>query len=250
MINVWLKVKSRHSLEFVQKHLNFWLSVFSDKTKYNVYLYNEDVPLPAEYKHLNIVSKKDLFNDAEVKELYDRVQKSKVVTPFWKGAAFALSVPYFFLKEGDLVYNIDADDIVIFGNTKYTLNKLEGLIVKENLPTLSRDMSFSHHFMFPKLRPHHWSFGVNLSNRLEMRKLLDTVYDITIPVMPWGVNIDYMLDVYLEKSKYKYLCFASPSTLVHYENYYCKFHDDGKVEECLKGETKFATRHPRTLWIK
>lgn len=257
MITVWLKIKMRSSLDSVLKCLNFWLAVFSDTSKYKVVIYNENVILPEEYKIYPIVSRQDLLNIPDCKKIHDQIQSNHIV-PFWKPAAFALSAPYFVTKDTDLVYNIDADDIVIFGPIKTYLSKLEQVFNNSNIFTMSYDMHYScHQGNYYHAKPHHWTFGVNLSRTEWMRNLILKQLFIPIPSPPWGINIDYMIDYKLDSIETPYICFITPNHLVHHvsgnfnHNKFTKFlKHANKVETKLYGAIQVVEKHKRTLLIE
>jgi len=254
MIHVWLKTKKRHNDDYVLRNLNYWLAAFSDESKYKITICNKDLPIPKYYyDNYNIIDDATLLKNNDCKKYKDSVDAG-CITKYWKGAGFGLGVPYTYLKE-ELIYNIDSDDIIIHGDIKNILDKLENQFIKNNLKTISYDMSFSLHYLFSKIRPHHWSFGVNLSNRIWMKDTINQLLPLNnLPVVPWGVNLDYVLDYYLEHTKtpeLKYVAFTTKNWLVHYEDYKVRYLEKNKViEACMKGKSLFSPKHERTLLIE
>ncbi len=261
MIPVWLKVRMRaNNLDLVLKSLNYWISVFSNKEKYDLYIYSEDIDLPADYNCYKIIRKNNLLDDIECQKIFNQIQTS-CIDNRWKPAAFALSAPYFYLKTEKLVYNIDADDILIFGPVKKYIQNLENKFNEFNLDTISYDMHYSvHQGGFFNFRPNHWSFGLNLSNRQFMKKLiLKCFFSQNVPTAPWGNNIDYLIDINLEKGHSPYYAFATPSQFIHYwainanldEDYKgIKYIGNNKIESKLFGKTTIAEKNPKTLILE
>lgn len=262
-IIAWLKIRQRETIDLVLKSLNFWLGVFSDP-KYKIYIYSEDFPLSEEYNCYNIVNKNILLNNTQCKKLYNQIHNSRILEPRWRGAAFALSAPYFYNQENkdQLIYNIDADDILYFGPVKKYFNKLEMLFEENpNIFTLSQDLHYSlHQGHFVNFRRHHWSFGVNLSKSDKMKNIIyKALNDESITRAPWGNNIDYMVDVQLERmptEKCPYAAFITPMLFRHcwcnndVESKIIKYNStNNTVENILIGKSEYATKNPRTIFI-
>lgn len=257
MINVWLKIRMRDSVDSVLKCLNFWLAAFDDKSKYNIFIYNENVNLPVEYSNFPVVRRHNLLDNVNCRKIHDQIQKNHIAS-HWKPAAFALSAPYFYLDNSELVYNIDADDIVLLGPIKNYLSKLEESFNDNKIFTMSYDMHYScHQGDYYPIRPHHWTFGVNLSRRLPMRDLILKQLFAPIPSPPWGTNIDYIIDYKLDSVDTPYVCFITPNHLVHHihgdynQNKFSRFEKtSSRVETKLYGRTQFVDKHNRTLLIE
>lgn len=261
MITVWLKVRRRHPSndDIVYKSLNFWLGVFSDSKKYDIYIYSEDLNLPPEYSTYKIIRKEQLLNNVKCKKIFNKIQTCSI-DPKWKGAAFALSAPYFYTN-GELIYNIDSDDMLWFGPAKKYLNQLEKEFENPEIFTMSHDLHYSYHqgnyFHF---RPHHWCLGINLSRRQKMEEMILKVLYKQIPPPPWGLNLDYAIDVNIETSNSPHFCFVSPSLLMHYwiinhhltEDYKgVKFDQERNlIESSIFGKTEFKEKHRKTLLLK
>src|ERR1700691_6252705 len=112
MIACWLKIRNRISKEFVLRHLAYALGAFSDPTKYQIFIYNEDFNLPKEYYDTyTVLNKEQLLKNTEIQIMHNRIDQSKIAD-CWKGAAKALSNCYFYLDNNKFEYiiNYDADD--------------------------------------------------------------------------------------------------------------------------------------------
>jgi hypothetical protein len=260
MITVWLKIKNRGRLDFVLKNLNFWLGLFSDQSKYDIVIYSEDLALPNYYNGYRILNKNHLLNDVNCKKILNKIETTKV-SKYWKGACFALAAPYFYkYNKNDIILNIDADDIILTGPA---INYIDQVVDHlKNTPesvTMSADLHYSyHHLPNGNFRPHHWSFGVNVSKLEEMRELVQAsiMQEITA-IPPWdGVNLDYMLCLSLEKNKeIPYVAFTTPHKALHsWINgafYYTTYHEDkNKIESNLNNKIVYADLNPRTLILK
>lgn len=243
-------------MDSVFRCLNFWLNVFGDTSKYRITIYSEDIDLPPEYHHYQILRKHDLLANPECKKLFNQIQMSQIA-PNWRGAAFALSAPYFFPTEGELVWNVDADDIVLFNATKSYCQKVENAFSDPKIFTLSCDMHYSCHLGdFFTFRPHHWTFGLNLSRKQVMHDTISKLLFKDIPQPPWKLNIDYMIDYHLDSVDTPYVCFITPYPLIHYihgdfnMNKTTKFvKHANQIETRLYGRTQTIAKHPRTLLI-
>src|ERR1700674_5560024 len=168
MLDVLLKIRNRVSRDFVLTNLNGWLATFSDNSKYNVHIYNEDFQLPQEYySNYIVINKPTILNTSECRNLYTRINQSRI-SQCWKNACFSLVFAYFYFKGTEYVWNIDACDTVYHNNIENYGDKLLNVIKEHNLTTVSYDyiLSFNifDHWKEVKNRfiPNHWSFGVNL----------------------------------------------------------------------------------------
>jgi hypothetical protein len=258
-IKCWIKIRSRGNLDLVLKSLNFWLGAFSN-SKYDITIYSEDIDLPEEYRCYHILRRPDLLKDMECKKLHELIQNHSFIETRWKPAAFALSAPYFFCKEEELIYNIDGDDCHFIGPIKDYLSKIEDMFHnRRDLMTLSQDMHYSYHQGdFVKFRKHHWTFGVNISKRKEMKMLIyKAMFNDKIVRAPWGNNIDYMIDCQLETHNTPYIAFITPSLFRHcwsindIESKTLKYDiSTNKISSTLIGKKEIHDKHNRTILIQ
>lgn len=251
MIAVWLKIRDRGNTDFVLKHLNFWLGLFSNRNKYEIFIYNENFNLTNLYKN-TIITRQKLQSNIDCVNMDKVIHSNMSVVQHWKKTAFALAAPYFYLKDYKYVWNIDSDDMALYGPNIYNyIEQVESLIELENLPTLSHDWLFSSNCADPKI-PHHWTFGVNLSNIEMMSEIIPKAIQQNYP-HPFKLgNLDYVVDCYLNKQLYKYLCFISPSQLVD-NLWYCRYNEVTNLVEAglLNNTKKFAVKpHPKTKILK
>lgn len=227
MLDCWLKIRDRGDIHFLLKHLDMWLGLFSDPAKYNVYLYNENVNLPPEYyATYNVISKAQVLQNNDCKNLFALVNSSLISIP-WRGAAFALATPYYYLPNSRHILNIDADDIMLLGDGGKYIDRALQTINDLSLPTLSYDYiySFNPFDGGRNLMPNHWSFGCNVSNTGQMRGLIDRVlhniriYTNYIPNinMAYEVNLDILMSAYFrhEGGNCRYVGFATKEGFIH-----------------------------------
>ena len=235
--------------EFVFRHLNYWLAAFSDRNKYKIYLYNENMKLPEWFGGVEMVNRAKLMQDPECQRLHQLISTSNI-TPRWRAAAFALGAPYFYLKDNNVIYQIDADDIIIYGQVQDKLEKAKNIILENNIPTLSYDMNFSHHFVFGFERKHHFSMGVNIAQREQMKDLILANVGMKNMRMSFGQNLDLCLDFGLERTGHKYICFTTEHKLYHCDTYWCHYNKDkNTLENSLNGQVRNNPVHPRTVII-
>ncbi len=223
---VWLKIRDRKDISrfgFTNQkaliHLDYWLNVFKDDTKYEVYIYNENFTVNNDhFKNKNI---SDILNRKDVNKktcgrLNDLINKSQIKYN-WKGAAFALSAPYFYFEENDeYVWNIDSDDLLMENDINNKINKVYDFCTSEKLTTISHDLIFSYN---STEKNHHWTFGLNLSHLPSMKKIiLNNINDeIKNTNGRCGVNLDLVVDNYLEfnNNKDEYHCFITENKFWH-----------------------------------
>lgn len=224
MIDVWLKIRDRGNLDRVLSNLNFWLGIFSDKN-YDIYIYSENLKLPRFYNFYKIRNKVDLSQNHECKKILNSIMQSSVSNN-WKSTAFALSAPYFYLygTKSEYVYNIDADDIIMLGNTSDNLKELERIIKDEQITTISYDYIFSDNIYDKRnSMPQHWTFGINLSNKFKMAALCSTVINKSKDILSningllrHEVNLDILFSQYLKTNNInKYDSFITSGGMVH-----------------------------------
>ena len=253
MIDVWLKIRKRDTSEFVLKHLNYWLAMFSDRSKYKVYLYNEDFTDLPEWLDLSsiTVNKQDLENDPECKKMIEAVYKNKTINNFWKKTAISLCYPYFYLKNSDIVINIDSDDMMYFSQCKGKLDQIPGILDIENLTTLSFDWLFSYNADDPCI-PHCWTYGVNFSKTKKMKEFLTEALGKFYKHPFECGNIDYLTHMHLNTKNFKYLCFTFDTML--YDALWKSGYNPitNKVEAELHNKKKVGNVNPhfQTIIIK
>lgn len=251
MIAVWLKIRDRGNQDFVLKHLNFWLGLFSNRDKYDIFIYNENFNLTNTYQN-TIVTRQKLQLNADCVALDKVIHSNMSIARHWKKTAFALAAPYSYLRNYKYVWNIDSDDMALYGPSTYNyIEQVEKLIENESLPTLSHDWLFSSNCGDPKI-PHHWTFGVNLSNIDMMKQIIVSAINDNVSHHKECGNLDYVVDCYLNKQKYKYLCFISPCQLVD-NLWYCRYNQVTNLVEAglLNNSKKFAVKpHAKTKILK
>ncbi len=268
MIDVWLKIRDRGNKNFVLKHLTYWLALFSDTSKYNVVVYNENFQLPEYYADgFKVLNKHNLLQLNETNYLNNLVESSKI-SPCWKGAGFALTAPYFYFSGDNYIVNLDADDIIASGDVENQLMKLIHIMESNGLTTMSYDYILSHNVFDinrngSKLIPHHWTFGLNISKKEKMKLLVNNVignadrYTQYMPSinMALEVNIDILVSNYLkhEGQHFKYWSFVTPEGFYHrgfpdYKPYVSKY-TDGFFEWYLHGKGGKSPIHQKTLVI-
>lgn len=254
MINVWLKIRQRQDTDFVLRHLNFWMKTFSNKTLYNVWLYNENVILPNYFKkfnHINYLNKNIILEKYECKHLYNLIRKSKVISEWWKPTAFALSVPYFYMDKDQYIWNIDADDLKLEGPATKYLQSAYNFASSNKLETFSYDMLYSYNGKYASKR-NHWTFGVNVSSSHRMREIVvANLYNMSVkPQINVGINLDLLIDNYLNYAD-NYTCFITKDKLHHMENCYTKYNDETKMVEVNDyGSILSVDKHPKTLVLE
>ncbi len=264
MITAWLKIRDRKDKVDVLKHLDFWLDTFSDTSKYNVVIYNEDYLLPEKYKALNVISRKDI--ETKCPELVEMIGNSKLDN-FWKPAGFALAAPYWYLEEDQFIWNVDSDDQMLFGNVKDQLSKVENLMIEGKkdiylssspnnyIATMSYDLNYSLHFMFGHMQKHHWSFGVNIADSNMMKSIITGALATNCVRPQWGINLDHLVHLQLERpmsSHSKYNSFITKEGIRHSGHitgaHYVKYNEkENRVEGRIGKLTKYSTVHPKAF---
>jgi hypothetical protein len=244
-IACWLKIMKRDkfSMDFIYNNLDFWLKVF-DREKYEIYIYNENIEeLSDKYTKYKIVNKKDVVEKYE--KLYDEIVNSKIINNKWKNAAFALAAPYFYLED-ELVWQIDADDIILEGKTNYYIDRVEDEL--KNLPVLSSDIYFS-------VPNNSWSFGITYANRKRFREIVEKALKLNTFECGWGRNLDHQIDQYFKLvERFEYISFTTPDRFIHEGKDGLKsYFDIGKnLSACdLYGKRiQYGRKNNRSLLIK
>lgn len=265
MINVWLKIRNRGNLDFVLKHLNFWMASFSNENKYKIYLYNEDVNLPENYGYLTILNRHSLLQNPTCKQLNDLISKTNI-SHRWKLTAFALAAPYYYLNDHEYIVNVDADDILMLGNIEYYIDKVISIMHENNLPTLSYDYIYSFNTFDGNrnVLPHHWAYGVNISKTQPLKQIIDT---IMLNIMKYSgylkrvniqheLNLDMLTSAYLatDGNNLQYHTFITKEGFLHrgFENfdlYHCKWFN-GQFCMNFRGQNVMKPLHSKTILIE
>lgn len=248
MITAWLKIRDRKKQnDSVLKHLNFWLKTF-DSPEYRIVIYNEDFNLSKDYySKYEIVNRNDII--AAIPSLEEKIEKS-CITPNWKRAGFSLVACYFYSQD-DLIFNIDADDIMLFSDAKKTMKNLVSKFKEEKMSVCSLDINLSCHHEFSNTVKHHWSFGVTLADRIKMIEYIEKSLEANPIKRAWGLNIDEILSQYFIKNNTdKFIAFTFPEGYRHSGHFNgaqtIKYIGD-TVESRVGFVVKKAPLHPKTL---
>lgn len=230
MIDVWLKIRNRDGRDFVLKHLEYWLGVFSNTDKFKVYIYNENFNLPREYHQFyQVLNKTTLLQNLACKKLEANIMKTRI-SHAWKPAAFALSAPYFYLNNSQYLWNIDADDMIAYGPMEYYADRVAEILKANNLTTMSYDYIYSYNMYDfsrkERFMPQHWTFGINFSNVQKMKNeiLIPAInsaekYIKFIPTcnIQHELNLDVLVSTLLkhERKNDLYTSFITKEGLIH-----------------------------------
>jgi hypothetical protein len=254
MIAVWLKIMNRkEGLDFVLYHLDFWLEAFEDKEKYDIFIYNENIEnLPVKYNEYRILNKDEIINSSEDCARINGLTKT---TPWiddkWRGACAALSLPYWYLKNYEYCFGIDADDLILDCGDKidYFLDKIEEVIVGSNLPVLSSDIYYS--------TPNNsWSFGITFANIEKFKKIIEKSLNLKTYEPGWARNLDFQIDQYFKliEQQISPIAFTTEYRFIHGGEGGLKSYYDPIKKHCacdLYGKRiQYGSKQPRTLLIK
>jgi len=165
----------------------------------------------------------------------------------WRPAAYVHCLPYFHSTKS-VTINIDADDVHHDLSNNTILERMINGFTKHNLFTLSYDVYFSVSIRL-ETRPHHWSFGINISRTEEFKNIIEK--SLLKPGPPWiGFNnIDYLVDYWLEKNT------EGPIAAILTEG---RYHHGGDIsyisgEDCVQLQVDrnrtIRPRHPRTILV-
>jgi hypothetical protein len=267
MITAWLKIRNRRSKEFVLKHLQYWLAVFSDTSKYKIYIYNENFDLPTYYyEAYTVVNKSQLLSHMECRKLYDKIICSKI-SEKWKPAAFALSAPYYYSND-KYIWNIDADDIIMHGPTEDYLDMAMKAIEDFDLPVISYDYIFSYNiydiWRAKVFMPNHWTFGITAANSEKFKnEILNQViansanYINLMPAFnPHELNLDVLVSTHLKIHRQydRYAAFITNDGFVHrgYEDdvYYLSKLDNNRFSWKFSDHKDICNLHTKTITFK
>lgn len=257
MILVWLKISeiknqisSQDCDNFVLAHLNYWLGVFADKSKYKIIIYNENFNLPESYSCYEIMTRKDIMSDISYNKFI--TEYNNKLAHRWRNTCSAMIAPYFIFKDYKMVWNIDAIDMLVLGDIRNNILKIENYFSENQLFTFSADLHLSYG-MLPSFRKHHFCFGVNLSSIKKMKKILMNQMNakLDIPSSPYGTNVDLITDIYLENYQVeKPICFLTKDYFIHerfeYQQY-MRAIDKENIEHTFNKKTTIVKKHPRTV---
>jgi len=172
---------------------------------------------------------------------------SSICDHTWRPVAQVHLLPYFHNKR-KITINIDADDVYHSLTPEVLLPKMVKEFKLRNLNTLSYDVYFSVSIRLES-RPHHWSFGVNVSKTKKMRQILTkALSQKEIPSIGF-CNIDYLVDYYLEHNT------EGPIAAITTEGAYdhCGRIEYLPEEDCVQltygRDRTIRPRHPRTILI-
>ena len=250
MIGVFLKIFNKGDLNFHLDHLDFWFDKFKDQNKYKIYLYNENVEFKFLEKYSNIstiINREEIIKNIECKNIAEDILNSKILNDKWKGAAFALCIPFFYLQE-EYIWGIDSDDLKLQGNINYYLDRVEELIKQYNLPILSSDIYFS-------VPNNSWSFGITLAHKEKFKKILKEVLYTPVKEPGWGNNLDHMIDQYFKRNtEIYYISFTTPDKFEHCgkNGLHSWFDTTENMSACdLYGQRiQYANKNNRSILIK
>lgn len=250
MINVWLKIRNRpfenQGERFVLKHLEFWLAVFNDQSKYKIWIYNEDFKIPNNFKYklknIPILNREKLLLNKNCKFINDEIKKENILSEWWKPTAFALAAPYFYFSHPDqYIFNIDADDLILEGPAIKYIEKAYNFAVENKLETFSYDILYSKNG-FSTDQPNVWTFGLNISSTSKMRNIIlsNLKNKSIIGQGEVGLNLDLLIN-YHTKLINNYVSFITPDNLVHMEINSTKFDKEkNKVEVLHHGTISYV----------
>lgn len=265
-ISVWLKVRKREDVNPIE-HLHFWLQVFSDRSKYDITIYNENLDL-SNLTGYKIVNAENLLQHSECHKWHNFIYASRIADR-WKRPCFALTVPYIYLNS-EYVINIDGCDMKLYGDVPLYLDKCIDLMKEHDLPTMSCDNILSYNpYDNRGIMLNHWSFGVNVSKREPMKdivfraiNLVDEFERVKGPLFrSEEVNIDVLMSFYLleQHREYKYVAFITENKLTHQGSFFSRFNKDVRKFELEltvlsqrhpDGCHIFADLHPKTFLIQ
>lgn len=271
IIDVFLKIRKRDTPNNVLRCLNYYLGLFSDPEKYSILLYSEDFELSEIYlKSYKVLRKPNILKNMECAKLYDMIYNHSVISPPWRGAAFALSMPYYY-SNAKYVLQIDSDDFVITNIKEDQLDKLFTEFKNRNMTTISADYCFSiHPFSLRNIIPSFWTYGVNLSLRENKKYIINESLFNTGPAfirkhakyikLQHEVCLDILVGDYMQNIfNQEYIAFTMKNTtLLHsyfWQSHYDEKHDKifAKYEADVSGQflklNGLYDRHPRTLVI-
>jgi hypothetical protein len=252
MIDVWLKVRNRGNDWFVIRNLTFWLGMFSDREKYRIWIYNEDAKLPEYYNIYPIITRHSSLQKKECMELKNIIEKeSAIIDNKWRMTAYALALPYFYLDDAEYIWNIDADDMFWYGSPEYFLDEALNKLKEYKISTLSHDWLYSVNADSRTL-PHHWTFGINIGNARDMKNICINILKDKARYGYHIINLDFLVDKYLERTNAQYVCFVSEFDLSD-NAWTIRFNKNiNKIECGFFDQKKIFTGniHPKTIMIK
>jgi hypothetical protein len=203
-VAVYAKVMMRkEGLEFTLNHLDFWIKTF-ENSGFDFFIYNENLNLS---NYNNVITKNELLQNISLQKIKNHIDNKSNIDQKWKGAAFALTSPYFYLEGYDYIINLDADDIKLKNKAFYYIQKALNFMETNKIPILSYDIYNSLH--------NHWSFGISLAKLDVMKDYITKTLYRNVHRPKWGINIDHMMDMYLKNTNHKYISFICPTLMEH-----------------------------------
>lgn len=246
-IFIWLKISNHNlGLNYIFNNLKFWLDIFSDTSKYDIFIHNVNVPeLNNKFNNYNILSPNDLLENIDVKKYNNLILSGNFIDKQWMGHALGLGSIYYYFTKYNYSWNIDANDSILEGDCVYYINKVENILINNNLPTLSYDYYLS-------LNQQRWSYGICFANNLQMKNIITRSFYKKVPRPGHGINLDEMVHLSLISSPHTPIAFITPDKLIHNGPKAQVVHYN-KQRNCaeifLHGKTIFRPVHPKTVII-
>lgn len=252
MIGVWLKIMNRREgLDFIFKHLDFWVNAFSNKEKYKIFIYNENIEnIPEKYIEYTIINKKKIIEENNCEEITRLVQSTPWLDDKWRGAGFALTTPYWYLTEFEYVWNIDADDLILDCGNKigHFIEEIEQYVITKNTTVLSSDIYYS--------TPNDsFSFGITFANRLKFADAIKKALSLQTYNPGWLRNIDFQLCQYFRHVDYQLspIAFTTIYQFVHGGENGLKSYYDAEKKMCAcnlyNKRIQYGAKKDKTLLI-
>lgn len=228
-VNVWLKINNK-GLSFVQKHLNYFLANLSNKEKYNLHIYNEDLELPIYYSSYSSQTRKTISEMSfypEIEKLFKPGRLYNVNT--------AMIIPYYyFLDNEDCTYtvNIDSCDWLVYGDLDHYLQQALKILKNNDLNILSYDYIFSKNLLYSgECDSGIFTHGICLVNNRNVLKVFKKGLDLLSSGQETKnvqfnemlqfcktqeqIHIDWIFSLALLNSSQKYISFITKDTFSH-----------------------------------
>jgi len=195
-VTVYLKIRDRKEWNpSMLACLTKWIEA-CEKEEYKYIIMIGDYIGPLPKNNAEEILSNDFFKTTALgKEIVKKVNISECEGG-WRAAAYVHCLPYLHNKR-PITINIDADDVYHTLPLNEVLSKMLCGLEEHKATTLSYDVYFSVSIRL-ETRPHHWSFGVNISKTKEMKQILtEALQQRNLPNVGF-CNIDYLVDYYLE----------------------------------------------------
>lgn len=197
-------------MDDVYATLDYWLEAFSDP-KYDVWIYNENINVLLEkYQGYRQVNRKLIAERSDCQTITNSINTTSWISDKWRGACFALSIPYWFL-DTEFVWNIDADDLRLESSApiKHYLEQVEKELQNQNSPILSSDIYWCVN--------RQWSFGIALAQRRPFSGLIEQALNLHTYEPGWGRNLDHQIHEYfrLKMPQVSPISFTTPHRFEH-----------------------------------